>query len=48
MYFNDTMIPSVTTDTISWIKSGDNTVVTHNGNSTTIRIESDGTWTRVS
>lgn len=46
--FKDSELPHVGSANLTWSASGDNTVINYGSNSTTIHINSDGTWTRVS
>lgn len=45
--FKDASI-SVGNAGLTWVSSGDNTVITFNNEQTTIHVNNDGTWTRVS
>ena len=46
--FNDAELPHIGSTNLTWSASGNNTVITYGSNSTTIHVNSDGTWTRVS
>ena len=46
--FNDAALPHAGSTNLTWSASGDNTVITYGSNSTTIHVNSDGSWTRVS
>lgn len=46
--FNDTEVAKQESNTLSWEPSNGNTLITFNGNTTTIHVNSNGTWTRVS